>query len=219
MKLLPVTDTPEAAACAAAPLAGARAEAERLIGRPVTFQMHELDGAFADLAAAEAAYPNLYLDPRFEAVFRAGAWRVAVRYWRPTPALPVGRVVREAARGGLGAAHTQEEAEALLGGEAVLEEEVLGLYASPARAEAARRRLRCAAAARVGLVQGRHGVLLRFWRPRQTPVPADHLQERLGAPLRPRAPQASPFVGLFEQLAPENPAVILAEEGDGRCAD
>jgi hypothetical protein len=45
------------------------------------------------------------------------------------------------------------------------------------------------------------------------------LHERIEAPLRPRAPQLSPYVGLFEQLAPENPAVILAEEGDGRCGD
>ncbi|MBY0448968.1 MAG: hypothetical protein K2P95_09780, partial [Hyphomonadaceae bacterium] len=199
-----------------APLAGAREEAERLIGRPVAFQMHELPGAFADLAAAEAAFPNLYLDPRFEAVFRDGAWRVGVRFWRPLQALPVGRSAREAARGGLGTARTQGEAEALLGGEAVLVEETLGLYTSPVRAEAACRRLGLATAGRVGLVQGRHALLLRFWRLRAAPAP---LQERLEAPLRPRAPQASPFVGLFEQLAPENPAVILAEEGDGRCGD
>lgn len=214
VKLLPITETPEAAARAVAPLAGAREEAERLIGRPVAFQMHELPGAFADLAAVEAAFPNLYFDPRFEAVFRDGAWRVAVRFWRPLQALPVGRSAREAARGGLGTARTQGEAEALLGGEAVLVEETLGLYSSPGRAEAACRRLHLATAGRVGLVQGRHALLLRFWRMRVAP-----LQERLDAPLRPRAPQASPFVGLFERLAPENPEVILAEEGDGRCGD
>jgi hypothetical protein len=34
--------------------------------------------------------------------------------------------------------------------------------------------------------------------------------------MTPETPQADPFVGLFERLAPENPAIVLAEEGDGR---
>jgi hypothetical protein len=42
------------------------------------------------------------------------------------------------------------------------------------------------------------------------------MDRRAASPLTPREPQLPADVGLFEQLAPENPAIVLAEEGDGR---
>jgi hypothetical protein len=71
---------------------------------------------------------------------------------------------------------------------------------------------------------GGYAVLLSYWRPLPGSPRAGVLSRteraevaaRAAAPLRPTLPQADPYVGLFEQLAPENPAIVLAEEGDGR---
>jgi hypothetical protein len=71
---------------------------------------------------------------------------------------------------------------------------------------------------------GGFAVVLSFWRPAPPPgraaplaqVERDRIAERAAAPLRSARPQSDPYVGLFEQLAPENPAIVLAEEGDGR---
>lgn len=95
-------------------------------------------------------------------------------------------------------------------------EQPLASYATRARAEAARTKLAQPASARLQEREGRFELVLQHWRPEPA---GPSVAERAAAPLRPRAPQASPYVGLFESLAPENPAVILADEGDGRPAD
>lgn len=216
MKALPISEEAKVAARGGGPLAPTQAEAERLAGGVVSLAVEEAPGCFATVEAAEAAFPSLYSDPRFALVWREGGYRVAVRFWRPSPAAPVARGVRAAARAPLGAVRDRGEAERLLGAAAELVEEPVALYVSRARAEAARHRLAAPAAARVVAVGERFQLLQRYWRP-QPPTP--DLAVRAAAPLRGRGPQATPYVGLFEQLAPENPAVILAEEGDGRWGD
>ena len=50
-----------------------------------------------------------------------------------------------------------------------------------------------------------------------SPAERTELAERLAAPLKPDLQQAELDIGLFEDLAPENPDVVLVtEEGDGR---
>jgi len=220
MKALPVTEDATVAAQEAQRLAATQADAERLAGGVVSLAVEEAPGRYGSVAAAEAAFPGLYVDPRFELVWRDGGWRVAVRFWRPSPPAPVAHSLRAAARKPLGAVRERAEAERLLGREAELAEDAVAVYASRARAEAARLRLANPAAGRVAQVGERHHLLLRYWRPiaHAAVEPAD-LAALAAAPLRGRRPQASPYVGLFEQLAPENPAVILAEEGDGRWGE
>lgn len=216
MKSLPLSDTAKAAARLQEPLAATQADAERLAGGAVALAVEEISGRYATMVEAEQAFPNLYLDPRFSLVWREGGWRVVVRFWRPCPAAPVARSIRGAARAPLGAVRERSQAEALLGQAAELSEELVADYASRVRAESARNRLAHPEAARVVVAGERFQVLLRFWRP----IPqASDLAQRAAAPLRGRRPQATPYVGLFERLAPENPAVILAEEGDGRWGD
>lgn len=221
MTLLPIAETAEAAFSEIDRLARTREDAARRAGGPVRLTAQELPRAFVRREDAEAFVPSLYLDPRFEAVWRDGAWRVVVRFWRPEPAAPVAASPRVAARAPLGLARTQAEAERLLRRSAELVEEAVGEYASAGRAEAARRKLSAPAAARLEARDGKYTLVLSYWRPSARHGPLGErdrsaLTERAQAPLRPRAPQATPYVGLFERLAPENPAVILAEEGDGR---
>jgi hypothetical protein len=67
--------------------------------------------------------------------------------------------------------------------------------------------------------EGRFIVQIAFWRPiaaRLSPAERAEMDRRAASPLTPREPQLPADVGLFEQLAPENPAIVLAEEGDGR---
>lgn len=220
VKDFPISEDSDQAAIELVRLAGTRAQAEKLAAGRVRFVAHETRARFPTQEAAEIAFPRLYEDARYELVWRNECFRVVVRFWQPIPPAPVARGVRLAGRAPLGLAHTATEAEALLDRTAELIEAPYAAYASEARAMQAKTKLSAPGAARVEQDGARWQVLLTFWRPdphtfgdRDRQV----LASRAQSPLRPRAPQASPYVGLFEQLAPENPAVILAEEGDGRA--
>lgn len=220
MKAFPISEDSDRAALELGRVAGTHAQAEKLAGGRVRFAVHETQARFATPDAAEAAFPRLYDDARYELVWRNGCYRVMVRFWQPIPPAPVARGVRLAGRAPLGIAHTAAEAEALLNRTAELIEASYGAYASEARALQAKAKLSAPLAARIEQQGTRWQLMLTYWRPdanvfgnRDRQV----LASRAQSPLRPRAPQASPYVGLFEQLAPENPAVILAEEGDGRA--
>lgn len=225
MSFFPIATGPEEAAAPAAPTWRTAEDAARRAGRPVYLDSGELAGAFEDLAAAEAAWPGLYGDGRFEAIWRDGAWRVLVRFWRPAPPAPVARTPGQAARKPLGLAHTPDQAQALLGQPAELACEPLPrLYRTLARARAVWRAALDSGLAQLREVDGGFQVWLNFWRPLPRPgmtpplAPGERseLAQRAAAPMRANAAQLDPYVGLFEQLAPENPAIVLAEEGDGR---
>jgi hypothetical protein len=225
MTAYPIASSATAASDPDAPVARTAAAAEKLAGGLVFLASEELPGSFPDIAAAEAAIPGLYGDGRHELAFRHGAWRVVMRYWRVAPPAPVARSVTAAARKPLGAARTPDEARALLGGPAELVAEALPrFYRTLGRARAAWKTAVETGLARVEEREEGYQVLISYWRPVHAPgrtaplAPAerDEIAQRAAAPLRPAGPQADPYVGLFERLAPENPAIVLAEEGDGR---
>lgn len=218
MKTFPISHDGQAALGPDVPLAATQAQAEQLSGAKIRLTSQELRPCFATPEEAEAALPGLYGDPRFELIWREGGYRVVVRFWQPIPASPVARGVRLAAKAPIGIARTEAEAEALLRHSAELIEAPIGDYVSEARAMQAKGKLATPLAARIEQSGARWRLLLSFWRPDPRKIGAadrEVLASRARSPLRSRAPQASPFVGLFESLAPENPAVILAEEGDG----
>lgn len=220
MKAFPVCEAGDDAATERAALAATLSQAEKLTGGKVRFAAHEARGRFKTPQEAEAAFPDLYGDPRFELIWRDGGYRVIVRFWQPVPAAPVARGVRLAGKAPLGVARTAQEAEALLQRTAELAEAPYGSYASEARALQARAKLATPLAARIDQNGERWQLLLTYWRPdphRFGDKDREVITSRVQSPLRARAPQASPYVGLFERLAPENPAVVLAEEGDGRA--
>jgi len=73
--------------------------------------------------------------------------------------------------------------------------------------------------------EGKFALSVTFWRPMHAPgiaaplAPAERteLAERVAAPMRSEKPQEDLDIGLFEDIAPENPGVVLVtEEGDGR---
>jgi hypothetical protein len=225
MTAYPVASSAAEARFPDAPIARTGAAAARLAGGIVFLASEELPGAFADIAAAEAEIPGLYGDGRYEAVWRDGAWRVVLRYWRIAPPAPVARTPGAAARKPLGAARTPEEARVLLGSPAELVSVALPrFYRTLGRARAAHKQLVESGLAKVEEREEGYVVLVSFWRPVSAPgrsaplapVERDEIAQRAAAPLRPAGPQADPYVGLFERLAPENPAIVLAEEGDGR---
>lgn len=225
MTAYPIASSVEAALADNAPIARTALAATQLAGGLVFLATEELPGGHADIAAAEAAVPGLYGDGRFELVWRDDAWRVVVRYWRIAPPAPVARSVTAAARKPLGAARTPDEARAVLGGPAELVAEALPrLYRTLGRARAAFRDAVDAGLARAEEREGGYAVILSYWRPvtspgrapKLAPAERDELAQRAAAPMRADGPQADPYVGLFERLAPENPAIVLAEEGDGR---
>lgn len=225
MTSYPVAGSAAAARAADAPVARTAAAASRLAGGIVFLASEELPDAYADIPAAEAAIPGLYGDGRYELAWRDGAWRAILRYWRIAPPAPVARTPAAAARKPLGAARTPEEARALLGGPAELVSGALPrFYRTLGRARAAHKQLVESGLAKVEEREEGYLVLVSYWRPVAAPgrsaplAPAerDEIAQRAAAPLRPASPQADPFVGLFERLAPENPAIVLAEEGDGR---
>lgn len=220
----------------AANLAGARAEsaprartedeATSLAGGPVFLAVEELPELFDSPAAAEAAVPDLYGSGLYELFWRDGAWRVAMRYWRPAPPAPVARTGEAAAKKPLGSARTPEEARDLLGAPAELARETLpNLYVDHKQLMK-----RWGALVKSGLGEivereGKFAVEITYWRPMHapgvaaplTPIERTELAERIAAPLRPAKPQAELDFGLFEHQAPENPNVVLVtEEGDGR---
>ncbi|MDX2234473.1 MAG: hypothetical protein NW200_08230 [Hyphomonadaceae bacterium] len=225
MTAYPIASSASGALAADAPVARTAPAAARIAGGLVFLAAEEAPGAFADIAAAEAAIPGLYGDGRYELVWRDDAWRVLVRFWRIAPPAPVARSAAGAVRKPLGAARTPDEARALLGAPAELVAEPLPrTYRTLGRARSAFRQFVEHGLARIEEREGGYVVLLSYWRPVQSPgriaklapVERDELAQRAAAPLRAEGPQADPFVGLFERLAPENPAIVLAEEGDGR---
>jgi hypothetical protein len=168
----------------------------------------------------------LYGAGLYELLWRDGAWRVTMRYWRPAPPAPVARTGEAAVKKPLGHARTPEEARALLETPAELAREVLGkLYADHKQLMR-----RWSALVRNGLAEivereGKFAVAIRYWRPMHAPgvaaplapIERTELAERVAAPLRSDTPQADLDIGLFEDTAPENPNVVLVtEEGDGR---
>jgi hypothetical protein len=225
-----MTAFPIAAGAEAALTAPAEArtafEAAAKVGGPVYLAIDMLSPRFATIAQAEAAFPSLYSDPRFEAAFSEDAWRVLIRYWRPAPPAPIARTALAALKKPLGVAGTPDEARAALGGPAELaEEELANRYATRASALAKVRALADVGLARIIEREGQFAVALTYWRPLRSsgggllPAERAEIAARLAQPLRSDLPQSSPFIGLFEAIAPENPAIVLAEEGDGRPFD
>lgn len=222
MNAFPIAPSAEAALAEDRPRARTLAEAQAKAGGPVFLAVEPLAGAFPTVEAAEAVAP-IYGDPRFELAWADGAWRILVRFWRPAPPAPIARTAAAALRRPLGRARTPEEARAVLGGPAELAHEALGQsYPSLAAAAARHRKLIEVGLARVVERSGAFLVELAFWRPLRSdggalfPAERAEIAARLAQPLRGQGPQSTPFVGLFERLAPENPEIVLAEEGDGR---
>ncbi len=227
----PMTTFPLAANLASArnpgaPRARTEDEATSLAGGPVFLAVEELAEAFEDPAAAETAVPELYGSGLFELYFRDGAWRVAMRYWRPAPPAPVARTGAAAVKKPLGHARTPEEARALLETPAELTREVLpNFYATHDRLMRRWGKLVGSGLAEIIEREGKFAVAVVFWRPIHAPgiaaplAPVERIElaERVAAPLRGPEPQADLDIGLFEDQAPENPNVVLVtEEGDGR---
>ena len=222
MSAYPIAEDASRAAAAAGPLARTEQEATALAGGPVYLAVQELPGEYPSIRAAETAVPGLYNDPRFELFAREKNFLVMVRYWRPAPAAPVARNAGVAARKPLGFARTPEEARAILGAPAERVTEALWRpYATRPRAQAQIAKAHLPeGVAEIVERQGRFVVQMAFWRPiasRLSPAERAELNERAAAPLTPSEPQLPADVGLFERLAPENPAIVLAEEGDGRA--
>jgi hypothetical protein len=221
MALYPIAENAQAATAESVVRARTAFEAERLLGTPVFLAVEPLAAAFASPAAAEDAEPRLYQDTRFSLDFAQGAWRIFVRFFRAAPPVPVARHAAGAVDRPMGLARTPEEAMALLGAPAErVREPAPKLYKGFARARA-----RYAAQLEAGqgeLIQqdGGFRLLITFWRPIRaapvTPVERAEIAARAAAPMRGPPGQDHPFIGLFESLAPENPAIVLAEEGDGR---
>lgn len=226
MVMFPLAANLAGARAADAPRARTEDEATAAAGGPVFLAVEELPEAFATPEAAEAAAPDLYGSGVYELLWRDGAWRVVMRYWRPAPPAPVARSGEAAAKKPLGRARTPEEARALLGAPAELAQETLpNLYVD-------HRQLmkRWGEWVKNGLAEivereGKFAVRIAYWRPMHAPgaaaplAPAERseLAARVAAPLRAAKPQAELDIGLFEDQAPENPNVVLVtEEGDGR---
>ena len=201
-------------------------EARARAGGPVFLAVEELPHSFASPAEAEDAVPALYGPGLYELLWRDGAWRVALRFWRLAPPAPIARTVEGAGRKPLGHARTPEEARAVLGQPAEMVQELL-----PRRYRDRRRAMsRWASLVNSGLAEivereGKVAVCLTYWRPVRAPgaqaplAPGERteLATRVAAPLKPKSPQMDLDIGLFERLAPENPDIVLvADEGDGR---
>jgi hypothetical protein len=225
MPTFPIAQTLEAALDDHAPRVRTAHEAEARIGQAVFLATEEAPGAFASPAEAEAAYPELYGSGRFELYWREEAWRVAVRFWRPAAPAPVARALAGALKAPLGYARTPEEARELLGQPAERVSELFPtLYATRSRLMNRWGGRVSAGLAVVSEREGKLAVSLTYWRPapppglaaQLTPAERSELAERIAAPLRGAEPQSPLDVGLFEQVAPENPDIVLAEEGDGR---
>jgi hypothetical protein len=188
--------------------------------------VEELPERFETPEAAEAAAPELYGSGLYELIWRDEAWRVVMRYWRLAPPAPVARSGAAAVKKPIGHARTPEEARALLGAPAELASDVLPkLYVDHKSLMR-----RWGGLVKTGLAEiversAKFAVAVSYWRPMHAPgiaaplAPAERseLAERVAAPLRAEAPQAELDIGLFEDIAPENPDVVLVtEEGDGR---
>jgi len=224
MTAFPLAASLSAARAADAPRARTEDEAISLAHGPVFLAVEELPDPFDTPAAAEQAVPELYGSGLYELIWRDG-WRVAMRYWRPAPPAPVARTVNAALAKPMGRARTPDDARALLGAPAELAREVIPkLYVDHKRLKARWGKLIDNGLAEIVEREGRFALALSFWRPIKapglpptlTPFERTELAERAAAPLRAEGPQEELDIGLFERLAPENPDIVLAEEGDGR---
>lgn len=199
-------------------------EAQARLGAPVFLAIEPLPQAFGSLEDAEREAPGLYGDPKLEALWADGGWRVMVRFWRPAPPFPVARTLAAALKRPLAHARTPEEAAAALGGPAELAGALRPRrYRSHAAAIAAHREAFDAGFAEITERDGGFAVSIRYWRPlpggsarRVAPAERAQMATQAAAPLTASAPQLPLDIGLFERLAPENEAIVLAEEGDGR---
>lgn len=225
MTAFPLAASLSAARAADAPRARTEDEAASLAHGPVFLSIEELPEPFDTPAAAEAALPELYGSGLYELLWRDGAWRVAMRYWRPAPPAPVARTANAALNKPMGRARTPDDARALLGAPAELAREVIPkLYVDHKRLKARWGKLLDNGLAEIVEREGKFALAILFWRPikapglppKLTPHERTELAERVAAPLRAEAPQEELDIGLFERLAPENPDIVLAEEGDGR---
>lgn len=225
MSLFPIGATAREAREPDARMARTADEAAQAAGGPVFLAAEELHESYETPDAAEAAFPDLYGAGRHELIWRENAWRIVLRYWRPAPPAPVARSAVAAVKAPLGRARTPEEARAILGSPAELASESLPqLYATRHRLMARWGVLVDNGLAEIVPREGRMAVAIHYWRPIASPVrapslaPAERheLAERIAAPMRGAAPQSPMDVGLFERVAPENPDIVLAEEGDGR---
>lgn len=230
MDKVPVSIFPLAANLAAArhpdaPRARTEDEATTLAGGPVFLAVEELPDQFETPDAAEKTVPELYGAGIYELIWRDG-WRVTMRYWRPAPPAPVARTGEAAVKKPLGRARTPEEARALLEAPAELASEVLAnLYVDHKQLMKRWGELVRNGLAEIVEREGKFAVSITFWRPMHAPgvaaplAPAERIElsERVAAPMRGPEPQQELDIGLFEDLAPENPGVVLVtEEGDGR---
>lgn len=225
MNVFPLAANLAAARHPDAPRARTEDEATTLAHGPVFLAVEELPDQFETPADAEAAVPELYGSGLYELVWRDG-WRVVMRYWRPAPPAPVARSGDAAVRKPLGHARTPDQARELLGAPAELVSEALPkLYVDHKQLMK-----RWGDLVRNGLAEiiereGKFAVAISFWRPMHAagiaaplaPVERIELAERVAAPMRGSEPQQDLDIGLFEDIAPENPGVVLVtEEGDGR---
>lgn len=226
MSIFPLAANLAAARLPDVPRARTEDEATSLAGGPVFLAMEELPEAYDTIEAAEAETPDLYGSGIYELSWRDGAWRVAMRYWRPAPPAPVARSAEAAVKKPLGHARTPDEARALLEHPAELAQETLpNLYIDHRQLMKRWGELVKSGLGEIVEREGKFAVLVTFWRPLHAPgvaaplAPAERteLAERMAAPLKPQAQQDDLDIGLFERVAPENPSVLLVtEEGDGR---
>ncbi|HYD88987.1 MAG TPA: hypothetical protein VEA80_16040 [Vitreimonas sp.] len=226
MSIFPLAANLTQARAPDAPRARTEDEATTLAGGPVFLAVEELPDAFETPDAAEQAVPELYGSGLYELLWRDGAWRVSMRYWRPAPPAPVARTGEAAAKKPLGRARTPEEARALLEAPAELAREVLpNLYVDHKQLMKRWGKLVTSGLGEIVEREGKFACAITYWRPMHAPgiaaplAPAERVElaERVLAPLRGPEPQAELDIGLFEDQAPENPNVVLVtEEGDGR---
>jgi hypothetical protein len=226
MSIFPLAANLAAARNPDAPRARTEDEATSLAGGPVFLAVEELPDQFETPEAAEKAVPELYGSGLYELLWRDGAWRVAMRYWRPAPPAPVARTGDAAVKKPLGRARTPEEARKLLGAPAELAQETLSnLYVDHKQLMRRWGEIVRSGLGEIVEREAKFALRVTYWRPMHapgvaaplSPIERTELAERVAAPLRPDAPQAEMDIGLFEDLAPENPDVVLVtEEGDGR---
>src|SRR5262245_8859368 len=226
MSIFPLAANLAAARQPDAPRARTEDEATTLAGGPVFLAVEDLPDAFETPEAAEAAVPELFGSGLYDLLWRDGPWRLVMRHWRPAPPAPVARTGEAAAKKPIGRARTPEEARALLGAPAELATEVLhNLYVDHKQLMKRWGELVKNGLGDIVEREGKFAFAITFWRPLHAPgvaaplAPGERteLAERVAAPLKPDKPQEELDIGLFEDLAPENPDVVLVtEEGDGR---
>ncbi len=207
------------------PRARTEEEAAERAGTAVFLTAEETSPGFATPADAEAAFPDLYGGGQYELYWREDLWRVSLRFWRPAAPAPVGRTAEGALKKPLGYARTPEEARALLQQtpERILETLPV-LYAKRKHLMKRWGKRIEQGIAEIVEREGKLAVAIAYWRPSPPPgeqapltlAERNELAARIAAPMRSDLPQAPMDVGLFERPAPENPDIVLAEEGDGR---